>query len=137
MANDVVMPSNPQVAPLEEEMLEKSPFDLNLSQQLHDKNAFRKVVRIEIDHSAWDHRSSLNSHALTIYLEFVFTRGTTLERFEECHCEHDDVCFHCRTWVPSDGHYHWLQSLINSLPMEHQVEYLACTICHLLDFLQL
>ncbi len=95
------------------------------------------MVRTQVDRSAWDHRLSLNSHALAIYLEFVFARGATLEKFEECQCEDDDVHLHCRTWVPGDGHYRWLRGPINPLSMEHRVKYLACTIHRILIFLQL
>ncbi len=77
---------------------------------------------------------SPNPHALAIYLKFVFAHGAAPERFEECQCEDDDVCLHCRTWVPGDGHYRWLQGPINPLPMEHRAEYLARTIRRILDF---
>jgi hypothetical protein len=70
------------------------------------KNHPKKWCALQIDRSAWDYRLYLNSHALTIYLEFVLARGVALERFEECQCENDDVCFHYRTWVLGDGHYH-------------------------------
>jgi len=80
----------------------------------------RKVVRTRVDRSIWDHRLSPNPHALAIYLEFVPARGVTLERFEECQCEDDDVRLRCRTWVPGDGHYHWLRGPINPLPLEHR-----------------
>jgi hypothetical protein len=49
---------------------------------------------------------SPNPHGSTIYLEFVFVREAALERFEECQCEDDDVCFHFQTLVFGDGHYH-------------------------------
>jgi hypothetical protein len=90
-----------------------------------------------VDRSAWDYRLSLNPHALAIYLEFVPARGITLEKFEECQCEDDDVRLHCQTWAPSDGHYHCLRGLINPLSMEHRAKYLARTIRHILNFLQL
>jgi len=80
---------------------------------------------------------SPNPHALAIYLEFVPARGVAPERFKDCQCEDDDVRLHCRTWVPSDGHYHRLQGPINPVPMEHQAEYLVRTIRRILDFLQL
>jgi hypothetical protein len=32
MVDDVIMPLNPSVAPIEEEELEKTPFDVNVSQ---------------------------------------------------------------------------------------------------------
>jgi hypothetical protein len=95
------------------------------------------VMRTRIDRSAWDHWLSLNPHALTIYLEFVLARGAALKWVEECQCEDDDVRLHCRTWVPSDGHYRWLRGPINPLFVEHRAEYLTHTIRCILDFLQL
>ncbi len=95
------------------------------------------MVHTRVDRSAWDRRLSPNLHALAIYLEFVPARGIAPERFEECQCEDNDVRIHCRTWVPDDGHYRWLRSLINPLSMEHRVEYLARTIRRILEFLQL
>ncbi len=73
------------------------------------------VVRTRVNHSAWDHRLSPNSHALAIYLEFVPTCEAAPERFEECQCENDDVRLHCRIWVLGDGHYCWLRGPINPL----------------------
>ncbi len=147
MADDAATPSNPPVATidrdkLEEAMLDETPLDevaleVNVSQRPHEEEPSRKVVRTQVDRSAWDHRLSPNSHALAIYLEFVLARGVAPERFEECQCEDDDVSLHCRTWVPGDGHYRWLRRPINPLPMEHRAEYLARTIRRILDFLQL
>jgi hypothetical protein len=118
MADDVVMPLNPLVAPVEEEELEGAPLDMNVSQRSHNENLFRKVVRIRVNCLAWDRQSSLNSHTLAIYLEFVPAYGVVSKRFEECQCEDNDVCLHFRTWVPSDGHYRWLQGLVNSISIE-------------------
>ncbi len=94
-------------------------------------------MRTRVDRSVWDRRLSPNPHALTIYLEFVPTRGAAPKRFEECQCKDDDVRLHCRTWVPGDGYYRWLRGPINPLPLEHRAEYLARTIRRILDFLQL
>jgi len=94
-------------------------------------------VRTQVVRLVWDRRLSPNPRALTIYFEFVPARGAALERFEECQCEDDDVHLHCRTWVLGDSHYHWLRSPINPLPLEHRAKYLARTIRHILDFLQL
>ncbi len=54
----------------------------------------RKTVLKTSVHSS---RSSLNPHALTIYLKFVPAHGTMPERFEECQCEDEDVRLHCQT----------------------------------------
>jgi hypothetical protein len=116
MADDVVTLSNPPVAPVEQEELEEAPLDVIVSQWPREEESPRRVVRTRVDHSAWDRRLSPNPRALAIYLEFVPARGATPERFEECQCENDDVCLHCQTWVPGDGHYHWLRRPINPLP---------------------
>jgi hypothetical protein len=142
MADDVVTPSNPPVAPVDKEEFEEAPLDkialeVNVFQRSRKEKPSRRVVRIRVDRSAWDRRLSLNPHALTIYLEFIPARGVAPKRFEKCQCEDDDVRLHCRTWVPSDGHYCWLRGSINPLPMEHRTEYLVRTIRRILEFLQL
>ncbi len=137
MADDVATFSNPLIALVGQEELEEAPFDMIVSQRSREEKPPKQVVRIWVNRSAWDRRLSPNPHALAIYLEFVLARGIALERFEKCQCEDDDVRLHYRMWVPGDGHYRWLRGPINPLPMEHQAEYLACTIRRILDFLQL
>jgi hypothetical protein len=137
MANDDVTPSNPPVAPVQQEELEEASLDLNVSQRPREEEPPRKVVRTQVDRSVWDRRLSPNPHALAIYLKFLLARGAAPERFEECQCKDDDVHLYCQMWVPGDGHYHWLRGSINPLPLEHRAEYLARTIRHILDFLQL
>ncbi len=105
IADDDATPSNSPVAPVQQEELEEAPLDLNVSQRPREEEPPRKVVRTRVDRSVWDHRLSLNPHALVIYLKFIPARGAAPKRFEECQCEDDDVRLHCRTWVPSDGHY--------------------------------
>jgi len=105
MADDDVTPSNPLVAPVQQEELEEAPLDLNVSQRLREEEPLKRVVRTQVARSVWDRRLSPNPRALAIYLEFVLACGTAPERFEECQCEDDDVRLHCRTWVPGDGHY--------------------------------
>jgi hypothetical protein len=99
MADDVVTPSNPLIAPVKEEKFEETPLGVNVSQQSRDKESFEKVVRTRVDRLAWDRQLSPNPHALAIYLEFVPTRGAAPKRFEVCQCENDDVRLDCRTWV--------------------------------------
>jgi hypothetical protein len=135
--NDDATPSNPLVAPIQQEELEEALLDLNVSQRPREEEPPKRVVRTRVDRSVWDRRMSPNPHALAIYLEFVLARGAAPERFEECQCKDDDVRLHCRTWVPGDGHYRWLRGPINPFPLEHRAEYLARTIRHILDFLQL
>jgi len=137
MADDDAMPSNPPVAPVQQEELEEALLNLNVSQRPREEEPPRRVVRTRVARSVWDRRLSPNPRALAIYLEFILARGTVPETFEECQCEDDDVRLHCRTWVPGDGHYRWLRSPINPLPLKHRAEYLARTIRCSLDFLQL
>jgi len=54
MANDDAMPSNPLVAPIQQEELEEAPLDLNVSQRPRKKESPRKVVRTRVDRSVWD-----------------------------------------------------------------------------------
>jgi hypothetical protein len=106
MADDVVMPSNPPIAPVKEEELKETLLDMNVAQRSCDEEPFQRVVCTQVNRSAWDRRLSLNPHALTIYLEFVPARRVAPKRFEECQCEDDNVCLHSQIWVPGDGHYH-------------------------------
>jgi len=46
MVDDVVTPLNPLITPIEEEKLEELMFDVNVFQRLHDKEPFKRVVRI-------------------------------------------------------------------------------------------
>jgi hypothetical protein len=94
MADDVTTSSNPSVALVEKEEFEEALLDVNVSQWSHEKKSSKRVVRTQVDRSTWDRRLSPNPHALAIYLEFVPTHRTALERFEECQCEDDDVCLH-------------------------------------------
>ncbi len=112
MADDVVTPSNPLVATIDKEKLKeatldgtplnKIAFEVNVSQRPCEEEPSRRVVRTRVNRSIWDRRLFPNPHALAIYLEFVPARGVAPKRFEECQCEDDDVCLHCRTCVPSD-----------------------------------
>jgi hypothetical protein len=84
MADNDATPSNPPIAPVQQEELEEASFDLNVSQWLCEKEPPRRVVCTRVDRSVWDRRSSPNPHALAIYLDFVPARGVAPNRFEEC-----------------------------------------------------
>jgi hypothetical protein len=86
MANDFSTPSNPLVAPVKQEELEKAPLDMNVSQWPCEEESFKRMVRTRVDRSAWDHRLFPNPHALAIYLELVPTRRAAPKRFEKCQC---------------------------------------------------
>jgi hypothetical protein len=53
MADDVVTPSNPLVALVEQEKLEEVPLNVNVSQQPHEEEPSRRVVRTRIDRSTY------------------------------------------------------------------------------------
>jgi hypothetical protein len=95
MVNDVAALLNPLVSLVEREKLEEALLDMNVSQWSREEEMSRRVVRTQVDHSAWHCRLSPNLHALAIYLEFVPAYGATPKRFEECQCENDDVRLHC------------------------------------------
>jgi len=84
MADDDATPSNPPVAPVQQEELEEAPLDLNVSQWPRGEEPPRRVVRTRVVRSVWDRRLSPNPRALAIYLKFVPARGAAPERFEEC-----------------------------------------------------
>jgi len=84
MADDDAMPSNPPVAPIQQEELEEALLDLNVSQWPCEEEPPRRVVRTRVARSVWDRQLSPDPCALVIYLEFVPARGTAPERFEEC-----------------------------------------------------
>ncbi len=68
MTDDAIVLSNPLVAPIKEEELEETSFDVNVSQRSCDKKPFERVVCIRVDRSAWDRQLFPNSHALVICL---------------------------------------------------------------------
>jgi len=45
MADDVATPLNPSIALVEEEELEETSLDLNVSQRSHEKEPSRRMVR--------------------------------------------------------------------------------------------
>jgi hypothetical protein len=54
MADDVATPSNLLVAPVEQEELEEVSLDVNVSQRLREENLSRRMVRTQVNRSAWD-----------------------------------------------------------------------------------
>jgi hypothetical protein len=54
MADDDAMPSNPPVAPVQQEELEEALLDLNVSQRSREEEPPRKVVCTRVDCSIWD-----------------------------------------------------------------------------------
>jgi len=84
MVDDDAPPSNPPVAPVQQEELEEASLDLNVSQRPREEEPPRRVVCTQVVRSVWDRRLSPNPRALAIYLEFVLARGVAPERCEEC-----------------------------------------------------
>jgi hypothetical protein len=59
MADDVVTPLNPPIAPVDKEELEEASFDevaleVNVSQRSCEEEPSRKVMRTRVVRSAWD-----------------------------------------------------------------------------------
>jgi hypothetical protein len=55
MADDVVTPSNPPIAPIKEvEKLKETPLDVNVSQWSCNEKPFKRVVHTQVDRLAWD-----------------------------------------------------------------------------------
>ncbi len=54
MAEDDAPPSNPPVAPVQQEELEEAPLDLNVSQRPREEEPPRRVVRTQVARSVWD-----------------------------------------------------------------------------------
>ncbi len=54
MADDVVTPSNLLVALVKHEEIEETPFNVNVSQWSREEKSSKKVVRPQVNHSAWD-----------------------------------------------------------------------------------
>jgi len=84
MADDDATPSNPPVAPVQQEEFEEAPLDLNVSQRPREEEPPKRVVHTRVARSVWDRRLSPNPRALAIYLEFVPACGAAPERFEKC-----------------------------------------------------
>jgi hypothetical protein len=76
MADDDATPSNPPVAPVQQEELEEALLDLDVFQRPREEEPPKRVVHTRVARSVWDRRLSPNPHALAIYLEFVPARGT-------------------------------------------------------------
>jgi hypothetical protein len=55
MADDVTKHSNIPIVLIKEEELEKTSFNLNVSQWLCEKEPFKRVVCSQVNYSAWDH----------------------------------------------------------------------------------
>jgi hypothetical protein len=84
MADDDATPSNPSVAPAQQEELEEAPLNLNVFSRPREEEPPRRVVHTRIDRSVWDRRLSFNPHTLAIYLEIVPAHGAARERFKKC-----------------------------------------------------
>jgi hypothetical protein len=55
MVDNDATPSNPPVAPVQQEELEETPLDLNVFQRPREEEPLRRVVRTQVDRSVWDH----------------------------------------------------------------------------------
>jgi len=53
MADDVATPLNPPGSLIEKEELKEASLDVNVSQRSHEEEPSRRVVRIQVNRSAW------------------------------------------------------------------------------------
>jgi len=67
--------------------------NLNVSQQPCEKESIGRVVCTWVVQSIWDCQVSPYFRVLAIYLELVLAFKNKAEKFDECQCEDDDVCF--------------------------------------------
>jgi hypothetical protein len=54
MVDNDATPSNPPVALVQQEELEKAPLDLDVSQRPREKEPLRRVVRTRVVRLVWD-----------------------------------------------------------------------------------
>ncbi|CAK9250826.1 unnamed protein product, partial [Sphagnum jensenii] len=62
MVDDVTTLSDPPITPVEMKELEKTLFDVNVFQWSHEEEPFKRMVRTQVDRSAWDRRLFPNPH---------------------------------------------------------------------------
>jgi hypothetical protein len=55
MVQDAIASSNPLVLLIQDEKLEETPFDVNVSQWSHEEKLIGRVVRTQVAQFVWDH----------------------------------------------------------------------------------
>jgi hypothetical protein len=128
----------PQATQMNEKSTLESFLDLTLTQHPCDEDieSWEVHTRLKIDPpQAWYYCISPNFHTLVILLQVDFTFGDELETIYEGYYEIEDTSIFTRFSIPNVGHYHWLHGLIRQLPLICKVDYLVCTIQHILNFL--
>jgi hypothetical protein len=131
---------DPQATQANEEPPLESSLDLTLTQHPHDEKPEIRKVRacLEVEPTwVWYYRISPNFHTLVILLQVDSTSGDEPETICEGRYETEDISIF--TWFSILGirHYRWLRGPIRRLPLNNKVDYLVCTIHHILNFQQL
>jgi hypothetical protein len=130
----------PQVAQANEEPPPESSLNLTLTQHPCDEEPELREVRARLKVEppwAWYYRISPNSRTLVISLQVDLASGDKPEIVCEGCYETEDISIFAWSSVLGIGHYRWLHGPIRWLPPNSKVDYLVCTIRHILDFLQL
>jgi hypothetical protein len=123
---------------MNEESASESSLDLMLMQHPRDEDIAPREVRIRLEVNpprAWYYRIYPNSRTLVILLQVNPVSGNEPETIYEGYYETENTSIFAWSSVPGVGHYRWLRGLIRQLPPNNKVDYLVCTIQHILDFL--
>jgi hypothetical protein len=140
MASCIVTFYEPQAAQANEEPLPESSLDLTLTQHPCDEEPEIREVRVHLEVEPPQARYyciSPNSRTLVILLQVDPASNDEPETVREGCYETKDTSIFAWSSVPGIEHYCWLRGLIHRLPFNSKVDYLVCTICRILDFLQL
>jgi hypothetical protein len=130
----------PQAVQANEEPTLESFLDLTLTQHPGDEEPeSRKVrTRLEVDSlRTWYYLISPNSYTLVILLQVNFASGDEPKIIYEGCYKTEDTSIFAWSSILGIGHYCWLRGPIHRLLPNSKTNYLARTIRHILDFLQL
>lgn len=131
MANDSITSLKPLIALVQDqEELEKTLFNVNVSQWLHEHESTTRIIHTLIDQSTLDHWLFPNSHTLTIFLKFIFVHGNMLKTLKNVNVKTMIFVFTIEL-----GFLTMAIIIINQLSMEHCVECRVHTNHHIPNFL--
>jgi hypothetical protein len=107
-------------------------------QHLHDEKFELRKVRALLEVNpprAWYYCISPNFHTMVNLLQVDPAFGDELKIICEGYYEIEDTSIFAWFSIPNIGHYRWLRGSIYRLPPNNKVDYLVCTIQHILYFL--
>ncbi len=138
MASRVAMSYGPQVMQTNEELTLELFLDLTLIQHLHDEEFELRKVRAHLEVNppqVWYYCISPNSRTMVNLLQVDPAFGDELEIVCEGYYEIEDTSIFAWFSILGIGRYRWLRGSIYQLLPNNKVDYLVCTIQHILDFL--